>query len=182
MFSDPPRTNKVTTWVTLRLVVHLSQLSDEPGCSQEARGIGDQLPKKDRQAAAELIETSLLSMRRTLLRKHSCFPLRDPPCCLRQFSIQYSLELKHVSCPHKGIVFCPRHPSFCPPREAASPPAFLALSILIPWTSPNCFLRCDAVREFLICSAKKKKKKKNTPTLSFYFFKDSLRIKVWGHE
>ena len=45
MFSDPPRTNKVTTWVTLRLVVHLSQLSDEPGCSQEARGIGDQLPK-----------------------------------------------------------------------------------------------------------------------------------------
>ena len=74
MFSDPPRTNKVATWATLRLIVHLSQLSDEPGCSQEARGIGGQLPKKDHQAAAELIETSLLSVRRTLLRKRSCLP------------------------------------------------------------------------------------------------------------
>lgn len=74
MFSDPPRTNKVTTWVTLRLAVHLSQLSDKPGCSQDAQGIGELLSKKDRQAAAEPVETSLLSLRRTLLRKHSCFP------------------------------------------------------------------------------------------------------------
>lgn len=75
---------------------------------------------------------------------------------------------------HKGIVFCPRHPSFRPPREAASPPPLLALSVLIPWTSPSCFLRCDAVREFLICSAKKKNQKTKTHNSHFI----TLRI-LW---